>query len=67
MIKVKKILLIFTIILLSGCIVNTNDKEYDDETIKKAKEVTDSYIRNNFKNIETVELLDFCMKVQWEV
>lgn len=35
-----------------------NSPKYDDATIDKAKKVVDSYIRNNYEDIETVEFDD---------
>lgn len=44
---------IFSIILLGGCGVKDN---YDEETVTNAKETARSYVENNFKDIETIEL-----------
>ncbi|MEN1969809.1 hypothetical protein WMZ97_17230 [Lentibacillus sp. N15] len=35
--------------------MNKDEAEYDDKTIKKAQEKVESYIRNNYENVETVE------------
>jgi hypothetical protein len=43
------------IILLGGCFVKSREN-YDEETNAKAKKITESYLRNNFKNIQSVEL-----------
>lgn len=32
-----------------------NTQDYDDETMEKAKEITESYIRSNYENIEIIE------------
>ncbi|CDQ41952.1 DUF1433 domain-containing protein [Virgibacillus salexigens] len=49
------IITIAFIILLGGCIVNSNKSDFDDETIKKAKNTAESYLKNNFKNINSIE------------
>ncbi|MEN1969805.1 DUF1433 domain-containing protein [Lentibacillus sp. N15] len=36
--------------------MNKDEAEYDDKTIKKAQEKVESYIRNNYENVETVEV-----------
>lgn len=36
--------------------MNTNDKNYDDETIEKAKDSAENYIINNYQDIKTVQL-----------
>ncbi|GGB54614.1 hypothetical protein GCM10011409_35290 [Lentibacillus populi] len=38
--------------------MNTNSDNYDEGTIKKAKETVESYIRNNYQNIKAVEFED---------
>lgn len=55
--KYKKLLLLFfiIIILLGGCNVNS---DFDDETVTKLKSVTESYIKNNFQQIESIEMGD---------
>lgn len=35
-----------------------NSQKYDDETIEKAKKSVESYLRNNYQDIETVEFDD---------
>ncbi|MEN1969807.1 DUF1433 domain-containing protein [Lentibacillus sp. N15] len=35
--------------------MNKDEVEYDDKTIKKAQEKVESFIRNNYRNVETVE------------
>lgn len=51
--KPTLIITIISIILLGGCGVK---EKYDDETVVKAKEATQSYIENNFKDIESIKL-----------
>jgi len=47
--------IIFTFsILLAGCSMN-KQQHYDDKTIQIAKEKVESYIRNNYENIDTIE------------
>ncbi|MDY0404068.1 DUF1433 domain-containing protein [Virgibacillus sp. 179-BFC.A HS] len=43
------------IILLGGCF---DSQKYDDATIEKAKKTVESYIRNNYEDIETVTFDD---------
>lgn len=47
-----------TVILLTGCFWNTNNQDYDDETINKAIQSAESYIKNNFKDIEKIDFSD---------
>lgn len=47
------ILTIISIVLLGGCGVK---EQYDSETISKAKDITKSYIENNYKDVESIEL-----------
>ncbi|HLS08681.1 DUF1433 domain-containing protein [Lentibacillus sp.] len=35
--------------------MNTDENKFDKKTIEKAKEKVESYIRNNYENIETIE------------
>lgn len=35
--------------------MKSNQSDFDDETIEKAKEVVISYLENNYENIEKVE------------
>ena len=35
-----------------------NQQTYDDETIQKAMETAESYLRNNYKDIQSVEFDD---------
>ncbi len=46
--------LIVISILLGGCFVKKED--YDEETITKAEAVAESYLRSNYKDIETIEI-----------
>ena len=43
-------------LLLSGCFMN--QQTYDDETIQKAMETAESYLKNNNKDIQSVEFDD---------
>jgi hypothetical protein len=43
----------FSFILLVGCGVKNN---YDQETVTEVRETARSYIENNFKDVETIEL-----------
>ncbi len=47
-----------SIILLGGCVVNSNSDDFDDETIRKAKEIAENYLRSNYKDIKTIEFED---------
>ncbi|MEN1969806.1 hypothetical protein WMZ97_17215 [Lentibacillus sp. N15] len=38
--------------------MNTYKDNFNDETVEKAKEKVESYIRNNYQNVETVEFDD---------
>lgn len=38
--------------------MNTDNNNYDSETIEKAKGKVESYIRNNYQDIENVEFND---------
>ncbi len=51
-------LTIVIIILLGGCFVNTKNQDYDDETINKAIQSAENYIKNNFKDIEKIHFSD---------
>ncbi len=54
-----KILLCFItaiIILLGGCNVNQEEHIYDDQTIAKAKEATQNFIKNNFEGVKSIEV-----------
>ena len=53
--RIPLLAILISIILLGGCFVNSQD--YDNETIEKAKEVAESYIKNNYQDIETVEFI----------
>src|SRR5699024_4524414 len=56
-IQLKKLTLFSTIliILLSGCFMN---HDFDESTTKKAEEVAESFMRNNYQDIETIEIED---------
>ncbi|MDY0404064.1 DUF1433 domain-containing protein [Virgibacillus sp. 179-BFC.A HS] len=41
------------ILCLTGCFANSD--EYSDSTIEKAKKTVESYIRNNYEDVKTVE------------
>ncbi len=41
-------------LLLTGCFKKSPD--YDEETITKAEAIAGSYLRNNYKDIETIEI-----------
>src|SRR5690625_1281258 len=45
------VIIIFIGIFISGC----HSQDYDGETKEKAKEIAESFIINNYKDIETVE------------
>ncbi|WP_077305673.1 DUF1433 domain-containing protein [Terribacillus halophilus] len=47
---------IISIILLGGCNVNKYGESYDEETVVQAKETAESYIKSNFKDVQSVEL-----------
>ncbi len=49
------IIIIESIILLGGCNVNTNKSNFDEQTINQAKETAESFLRNNYENIQTIE------------
>lgn len=36
--------------------MNENEGNYDDETITKAKETTESYLNNNYVDVKSIEL-----------
>lgn len=38
--------------------MNSNDKDYDEETMKQAKENAESYLRNNYQNIKEVTFVE---------
>lgn len=50
------IFIIMIIILLGGCNLNQNNDKYDEETISKAKETAKSYIKNNYKDVQSIEV-----------
>lgn len=43
--------LIILLLIFTGC-----TEEYDEETIKKAKQTAESYLRNNYQDVESIEL-----------
>lgn len=45
------LLLIILLLIFTGC-----TEEYDEETITKAKQSAESYLRNNYQNVESIEL-----------
>jgi len=53
--KFPLLLILVSIILLGGCLVNSQD--YDDETIEQANNIVESYFKNNYKNVETIEFI----------
>lgn len=55
--KLKIISLISIIILLTGCSIDEED--YDQQAIEKAEASVESYLINNYKNIESVEIDKF--------
>lgn len=55
---IRLYIILIAIILLGGCFVNTNKDNFDDETITAAKNTVESYIRNNYIDIDTVEFDD---------
>ncbi|MDY0404067.1 DUF1433 domain-containing protein [Virgibacillus sp. 179-BFC.A HS] len=44
------------ILLLTGCFANSDD--YSDTTIEKAQKTVESYIRNNYEDVKTIEFND---------
>lgn len=42
--------------LIGGCLAIRGDNSYDEETIVKAEAAAKSYVENNFRNIESVQL-----------
>ncbi|QXE01964.1 hypothetical protein [Terribacillus sp. DMT04] len=52
----KKFALVFLATLTLVCMGSGCSKKYDDETVVKAKEAIQSYIENNFKDIESIKL-----------
>lgn len=49
---------IITIILLGDCAVNSDKENLDENTIQKAKNTAESYLKNNYKNIDKIEFSD---------
>ncbi|PAF20401.1 hypothetical protein CHH49_16625 [Terribacillus saccharophilus] len=43
--------LIILLLIFTGC-----TEEYDEETIMKAKQTAESYLRNNYQDVESIEL-----------
>jgi hypothetical protein len=54
----RLIILISIIILLGGCNVNSDNETYNAKTITDAKSNVQSYLENNYENIEKIELSD---------
>lgn len=54
----KSVFILILIIILLVCFVNTNNQNYDDETINKAIQSTERYIMNNYKDIEKIDFSD---------
>lgn len=48
------LVVILTLLFVSGCFMKSAD--YDKETIEKAEATVESYVRNNYKDIKTVEI-----------
>ena len=48
------ITVIILTILLGGCFMKSND--FDEETTKRAGETAESYVKNNYQDIETIEI-----------
>src|SRR5699024_4174646 len=48
------ITLIILMVFLGGCFMKSND--FDKETTKKAGETAESYVENNYQDIETIEI-----------
>ncbi|APC50064.1 hypothetical protein BME96_18475 [Virgibacillus halodenitrificans] len=38
--------------------MNSEKNAFDDETISKAKSVTKSYVQNNYKEVQSIELTE---------
>ncbi|QTM98247.1 DUF1433 domain-containing protein [Sediminibacillus dalangtanensis] len=38
--------------------MNSNKNNFDEETINQAKETAESYLKNNYENIQTIEFND---------
>src|SRR5699024_306017 len=43
------------IILLGGCFVNSNKGAYDEDTVDKIETKAESFINNNFKDVNKIE------------
>jgi Protein of unknown function (DUF1433) len=56
--KINILVIISLIILLGGCVVNSNKENLDEDTIQKAKEIAESYLKNNYKDIDEIEFSD---------
>ncbi|MED3737532.1 DUF1433 domain-containing protein [Virgibacillus pantothenticus] len=54
----KLIFIIIIIILLGGCNVNPSSNNYDEKIITKAKNTVESYLVNNYQNINEIEFSD---------
>jgi hypothetical protein len=50
--------LLLSLVVLGSCSVNSNSVNYSEETIEKAKASVESYIINNFQDVESVEFKD---------
>lgn len=53
--EINVISLISILILLGGRFVNSYEENFDEETIEKAKSTVESYLINNFKDIDSVK------------
>ncbi|CDQ39974.1 DUF1433 domain-containing protein [Virgibacillus salexigens] len=52
------VLFIIVSIVLVGCNVNSTNQNYDEKAIDRAKDTVESYLKNNYENINKVEFSD---------
>jgi hypothetical protein len=52
----KKFALVFLATLTLVCMGSGCSKEYDEDTVRKAKQATKAYIENNYEHVKTIEL-----------
>jgi hypothetical protein len=50
----KKYALLFFTTLTLICMVSGCSKEYDEDTVRKAKQATKAYIENNYEHVKSI-------------
>ncbi|QTM98246.1 hypothetical protein ERJ70_02290 [Sediminibacillus dalangtanensis] len=48
-------IIILPFVSLVGCMADIDQNNFDEETINQAKETAESFLRNNYESIQTIE------------